>query len=190
MARLYEIPKGTDTVLLIRHIKNLKPKTCYVPKYSVLKKDRNFAIVSFQTQEDLDKACSLAARYFNSILIWSKSRSHHIKQRKEEENNTYSSASRPKNFPANRPITRENRQESDEMSLISFASTSPLSRPSTLSKSKSSAERKQKKNKGKEKAIISSETNHTTDRIIAIIIQIASRLDHIESNMEIGTNRF
>ena len=189
MARLYGIPKGTDTVLLMRHIKNLKPKTCYVPKCSVSKKDRNFAIVSFQTQEDLDKACSSAARYFNSILTWSKSRSHHIKKRKEEENNTYSSTSKPKNFLANRPITRKNRQESDEMSLISFTSTSPLSRPSTSSKSKSPTERKQKKNKGKEKAIISSETNHTTDKIIAIITQIASRLDHIESNMGIGPNR-
>ena len=81
MARLYRIPKETDTVLLIRHIKNLKPKTCYVPKCSVLKKDRNFMIVSFQTQEDLDKACSSAARYFNSILTWLKSRSHHIKKK-------------------------------------------------------------------------------------------------------------
>src|SRR5438477_4911482 len=143
----------------------------------------------FPIQKDLDKACSSAARYFNSILTWSKSRSYHIKKRKEEENNTYSSISKPKNFLANRPITRKNRQESDEMSLISFTSTSPLSRPSTSSKSKSPTERKQKKNKGKEKAIISSETNHTTDKIIAIITQIASRLDHIESNMGIGPNR-
>src|SRR5438477_4961264 len=154
-----------------------------------IKERQELCIVSFQTQEDLDKACSLAARYFNSILIWSKSRSHHIKKRKEEENNTYSSTSRPKNFLANWPITRENRQESDEMSLISSTSISPWSRPSTLSKSKSPTERKQKKNKDKEKVIISSETNHTTDRIIAIITQIASRLDHIESNMGIGPNR-
>src|SRR5438552_17158643 len=72
------------------------------------------------------------------------------------------------------------------MSLISFTSILPLSRPFTSSKLKSPTERKQKKHKGNEKAIISSETNHTTDRIIAIITQIASRLDHIESNMGIS----
>src|SRR5438477_8801661 len=115
-----------------------------------IKERQELCIVSFQTQEDLNKACSLAARYFNPILTWSKSRSHHIKKRKEEENNTYLSISRPKNFLANWPITRENRQESNEMSLISFTSTSPLSRSSTSSKPKSPTEKKQKKNKGKE----------------------------------------
>jgi hypothetical protein len=78
-ARLYGIPKATDAVLLMRSIKSLKPKTCYIPRCSISQKERNFAIISFQTQNDLNKACASAARYYNSTLTWSKSRSQHVK---------------------------------------------------------------------------------------------------------------
>ena len=186
-ARLYGIPKGTKTILLMRHIKNLKPKTCYVPKCSISKRDRNFAIVSFQTQEDLDKACSSAARYFNSILTWSKSRAHHIKKR---EDRVYLNTSKPvtqRKNQARQPTITSVKQEFDDMSVISTLSSTPM--PKSFASPKNSMERKSKRDKGKGKAEISSETNHTTDKIIAIITQIASRLDHIENNMGIYPNR-
>lgn len=71
-ARLYGLPKSTDTVLLMKSIKNLNPKTCYIPKCSISKKERKFAIVSFKSKSDLNKAYASAARYFNYKLIWSK----------------------------------------------------------------------------------------------------------------------
>src|SRR5436305_1574099 len=69
----------------MRSIKNLRPKTCYISKCSRTGKERNFAIISFQTKEELDKACSLLVRYNNFKLTWSKSRKHHIKTLGDKE---------------------------------------------------------------------------------------------------------
>ena len=99
MARLYGIPKSTNTVILMRSIKNLVPKTCYISKCSKTGKERNFAIISFQTKKELDKACTLSARYNNQRLIWSKSKVHHLntlndkEKRSLQKNNKYSQKS-------------------------------------------------------------------------------------------------
>src|SRR5271170_6529408 len=77
-AKLYGIPKSTNIVILTRSIKNLNPKTCYIPKCTISGNERNFAIISFQTKEDLNKACSSSAKYLDYTLTWSKSRTHHI----------------------------------------------------------------------------------------------------------------
>src|SRR5438552_15869138 len=62
----------------MQSIKNLRSKTCYIPKCSRIGKKKNFAIISFQTKEELDKTCTLSARYNNFRLTWSKSRKYHI----------------------------------------------------------------------------------------------------------------
>src|SRR5438552_8746204 len=78
----------------MQSIKNLRSKTCYIPKCSRIGKKKNFAIISFQTKEELDKAYTLSARYNNFRLTWSKSRKHHIeilcnKETKFSQNNKY-----------------------------------------------------------------------------------------------------
>ena len=67
-ARIYEIPKNTDTIILMRSLKNLKAKTCYISKDLSSGKVKDFAIVDFQTKEDLNKACMYLARYFDYTL--------------------------------------------------------------------------------------------------------------------------
>src|SRR5438552_18131169 len=47
--RLYGIPKQTSTVILHQELKNLKAKTCFIPKCSISGKNRSFAIISFET---------------------------------------------------------------------------------------------------------------------------------------------
>src|SRR5438876_3940726 len=84
-AWLYGIPQATNTVGLMHSIRNLKPKTCYVPKCLRTGKNRNFVIISFQIKEKLDKACILLARYSNHKLTWSKSRKHHIETLDDKE---------------------------------------------------------------------------------------------------------
>ena len=43
-----------------------------------VKKGRSFTIINFQTKEDLNKACTSTAKYFNYILTWSKSIAQYI----------------------------------------------------------------------------------------------------------------
>ena len=73
-ARLYGLPKNTNTIILTQSIKHLKPKTCFVPKCSISGKERSFAIISFQMKAELNKACSSQARYLHHKLTWSKTR--------------------------------------------------------------------------------------------------------------------
>ena len=78
MARLYGIPKHTNTVLLMKAIKNVRPKTCHIPKNSKTGKERRFTTISFQSKKDLNQACVSVARYYNSVLTWSISRTRHL----------------------------------------------------------------------------------------------------------------
>src|SRR5438552_13500396 len=71
--RLYGIPKQTSTVILYQELKNLKAKTCFISKCFVSGKNRSFAIISFEIQQELDKACASSIRYQNAKLTWSKS---------------------------------------------------------------------------------------------------------------------
>ena len=64
-ARLYGTPKATNTVILMRSIKNLSLMTCYIPKRSILGRERNFVIISFRIKEKLEKACFLSVKYIN-----------------------------------------------------------------------------------------------------------------------------
>src|SRR5438552_17753298 len=71
--RLYGIPKQTSTVILHQELKNLKVKTCFIPKCSVSGKNRSFAIISFEIQQELNKACASSIKYQNEKLTWLKS---------------------------------------------------------------------------------------------------------------------
>lgn len=126
-ARLYGIPKATNTVLLTRSIKNLKPKTCFIPKCSISKKERKFAIIGFQSQEDLNKACISAAKYYNYKLSWSKTRSTNNK----DNNNT-------KGKLEKKSRTEKEIIEMDQTSIMSISSPtlSPKSSNSSITKQK------------------------------------------------------
>jgi hypothetical protein len=200
-ARLYGIPKATNTVILMRAIKNLKPKTCYIPKCSISGKERSFAIISFQTKEDLDKACISSAKYLNHTLTWSKSRIRHnkasnINSRKTSQthnkhdqeliSDAFSSASY-NNKETNSPQKSNTGNLNSEESSV-FSISSPSIAPSTSTSTKSNNIRRSAY-KGKGKLEHNTQEDNTTDKIIAMISQIASRLDQIENNMGILPNR-
>jgi len=155
-AKLYGIPKATNTVILMRSIKNLRPKTCYVPKCSRTGKERNFAIISFQTKEELNRACISSAKYNNHKLTWSKSRAHHldILNNKEErfswKNNKYgqkliweeSSTTSSKNEQLKKNKTKERNEDSREYNNKCSDNTSSISMSSpSMSPSQSTSTR-------------------------------------------------
>jgi hypothetical protein len=72
-ARLYGIPKQASTIILAQELKHVRGKTFHIPTCSVSNKRRSFAIVSFESYQDLEKACSMSAHYNNHKLTWSKS---------------------------------------------------------------------------------------------------------------------
>ena len=61
--RLYEIPKQTSTVILFQELKHFRAKTYYILKCSIFGKNRSFTIISFELQQDLNKACTSLIRY-------------------------------------------------------------------------------------------------------------------------------
>ena len=65
--------------------------TCYIPKCSISGIERNFAIISFRTKEELEKACSSSAKYINHQLTWSKSRTQHLNTSSSQERELYQS---------------------------------------------------------------------------------------------------
>lgn len=199
-ARLYGIPKNASAVLLMRAIKNLKPKTCYIPKCSKTGKERSFAIVSFQTKKDLDKACISATRYHNSILTWSKSRTQHLQnmisihqRNRPNKTNSVISSEYMEEIQHIETNNQHNTKQitSPSISTLSFLSTTP---PASSDGNSISFKKRNKKNeKGKGKIIYSNASKdqkaNTTDKLIALISQISSRLDYIEGNMEKWCNR-
>ena len=214
MTRLYGIPQATNTVGLMHSIRNLKPKTCYIPKCSRTGKNRNFAIISFQTKEELDKACISSARYSNHRLTWSKSRKHHIETLEDKEtrflqrnNNKYIQESIWENTSTIsssdyykgekiKGINRRNkyiRADNDNNSENKIST--PTSNSYTPSINSSSSKEWYKTNvnqhKGKSKKISShdGQENNTMSKIIAMMSQIASRLEIIETNMGNLPNR-
>ena len=199
-ARLYGLPKNTDVVLLMRSIKNLKPKTCYIPKCSRTRKERSFTIVGFQTRKDLDKACISAARYFNSTLTWSKSRTQHIQSILNMSEKSYNTRS---NSEASTKYTRKTKYTTkDNLNNLNHTNSSPCptfsfltTTPPASTKDEQLTVKKIKNDKGKEKMINKEETigessgTNTTDKLISLITQISSRLNYIEENMGLRPNR-
>ena len=211
-ARLYRIPQATSTVILMHSIKNLRPKTCYIPKCSRTGKERNFAIISFQTKEELDKACTLSARYNNFRLTWSKSRKHHIeilcnKETKFSQNNKYlqesiwENASTSSSTDNNKrsKVSRSNKEHkytrgNNNTSLMDSSSTSRSSSYMCSAGPSGSKEgykiiTSQHKGKGKEIIDYNVQEANTMDKVIAMMTRIATRLEIIENNMGNIPNR-
>ena len=181
-ARLYGIPKATNTVILMRSIKNLRPKTCYVPKCSRTGKERNFAIISFQTKEELNRACTSSAKYNNHKLTWSKSRAHHldILNNKEErfswKNNKYcqksiweeSSTISSENEQSKKHKTKERNEDSREYNNKCSDDTSSISMSSpSMSPGQSTSTRETFKNRRdqyKEKEKMEEDIQETSDQ--------------------------
>ena len=207
--RLYGIPKATDTVILMRSIKNLNPKTCYIPKCSRTGKERNFAIISFQTKEELDKACISSAKYNNQRLTWSKSRTHHSNiidnengknfwnnkkyiQRSiwEESSDTTSERKWPIKFNTNKKaIQYKDNKQGNHNNIFLHPIISPSISPtaSTSTEESPNNPKNQYKGKGKQKEI--TQEDNTIDKLVAMITQMASRLETIEINMGNIPNR-
>ena len=139
VARLYGIPRGTNAVLLMRAIKNLKPKTCYIPKCSISKKERSFAIISFQTKKDLNKACASAARYYNFILTWSKSKTQHINSMTTRLENGCNYDSTKERFPKSlekihsEQSSKQNHYRRNSLSSMSTLSFMTITPPASVS---------------------------------------------------------
>ena len=216
-ARLYGIPKATNTVLLTRSIKNLKPKTCFIPKCSISKKERKFAIISFQSQEELNKACASAARYYNYTLTWSKSRAKInriqtvqepvtvFQERKDLDSHSVNtgsisdiSMSSPTLSPCGYTMTEYRSKNSnkavgrsdseDNESMFSSSESIQIVKKALVSR-KQQKEKSRKHDKNKKLLKEEMSTNLTTDRLVVLISQIAQRLDHIENNLGILPRR-
>jgi hypothetical protein len=87
--RLYGIPKQASTVILFQELKHFRAKTCYISKCSISGKNRSFAIISFESQQDLNKACTSSIRYQDTKLTWSKS----VNQEESSQLETHSNIS-------------------------------------------------------------------------------------------------
>ena len=85
--RLYGILRQASTVILFQELRHLRVKTCYIPKCSISKKNRGFAIISFKSQKELNKACNFSARYQNIKLTWSKSNGLNIAKQEKSSSN-------------------------------------------------------------------------------------------------------
>ena len=178
--RLYGLPKNTNTIILMQSLKHLNPKTCFIPRCSISGKERNFAIISFQTKKELDKACSSRSKYLNFKLTWSKSRTEHINNLSTDEQST-----------SNR-FTLFTKPQYPKKSFSSFSFSSP--NPSTTSEntpseySSHSLQKDHKKNK-RSTQHYRNEFNNTTDKLIDLISKIANRLDYLENSIGIRPNR-
>ena len=159
-ARLYGIPKQASTVVLHQELKHLKAKTCYIPKCSVSGKLRSFAIISFSSQQDLEKACFSSIRYQNIKLTWSKYES----QIDMDQSETSSNITNPKdirdktNYPyqPNQYKKTSKGKGKAKMSITSMPSDYSLSPPSQVAP----------KGKYKNKKVTLDQEENTTNKLI------------------------
>ena len=229
LTRLYGIPRQASTVILFQELKHLKAKICYIPKCSISGKNRSFAIISFESQKELNKACTSTARYQNIKLTWSKSDGPNIMSQDEMNSNTLESMfsrSNPTQISINKNKRKENQFENNDdiryknncshqyhqqnqkwkgkdkmkVSIFEgkiqnssyFSSNSPFTISSPMSiiirsikqygKRNSKGRNRQNRQKRQEES--------TTNKLIALIIQISSRLDHIENSIGTRSNCF
>jgi len=180
-ARLYGIPKNTNTVILTQSIKHLKPKTCYIPRCSISGKERGFAIVSFQNKIDLDKACTTHAKYLQFSLTWSKS---------NKTKNTYQIVTKsPNTFLSDDDITKNDYSDNKSVNL-SFSLTTPSRTTTSSNKCPQQTPRItnhrnfiKKGKKYNHTCHTNNDDEKTTSKLIELITQIATRLDLIENQM-------
>src|SRR5438552_6504578 len=184
----------------MRSIKNLRHKTCYIPKCSRTGKERNFAIISFQIKEELDKACTLSARYNNFRLTWSKSRKHHIEILCDKEikfsqrsnkylqesiwENATTSPSTDNNKRSKVSISNKEHKYTRENNSTSLMDSSSTSRSSSYmcsadpsgSKEGYKINTRQHKSKGREIMDYNNQKANTMDKVIAMMTRIVTRL--------------
>ena len=193
-SRLYGVPKQASTVVLFQELKHLKAKTCYIPKCSISGKNRNFAIISFESQQALDKASTSSIRYQNTKLTWSKA----------DKMETDYTKTHPEVFISNKDIKKENSfshhpHQYNEVSKNKGKSKAKTSTSSIIleidealagpSSPKELYKHKGSQNKGKEKVIEERPANNPIDKVMEMIAQIALRLENIEINMGNLPNR-
>lgn len=70
--RLYGIHNNTTATRIMNAIKHMKAKSIYIPQNSKTGKRRNFAIISFQDQENLEKAIKSHVELFGCKTWWSR----------------------------------------------------------------------------------------------------------------------
>ena len=72
--KIKEVPEDAQEILLLRCLRDRGAKAVYIPrKRNGQQKD--FAVVTFESQEELEKASEKPCRYNNTMLRWSKCRS-------------------------------------------------------------------------------------------------------------------
>ena len=72
--KIKEVPEDTQEILLLRCLRDRDAKAVYIPrKRNGQQKD--FVVVTFESQEELEKASEKPCRYNNTMLRWSKCRS-------------------------------------------------------------------------------------------------------------------
>lgn len=80
--RIYNIPRHTREVLLMRQLKYTKAKTIHIFK-NTNGHQREYAIVDFGSQADLDRAREYAISYYNTHLEW---KGNYSSRKQYEEN--------------------------------------------------------------------------------------------------------
>ena len=86
-ARLYGIKKEASTTRIMSNIKHTKAKSCFIPSNSLTHKRRCFAVVNFETNQDLMQALH------NSIVMDGRKLSWKTIQNKDEDDTSISSMS-------------------------------------------------------------------------------------------------
>jgi hypothetical protein len=216
-ARLYGIPKHANTIILMRSLKHLNPKTCFIPKCSLSGKKRSFAIISFQSQLDLDKACSSKTKYQAHKLEWSKSKTNiadtALSSHKYRGTTTNSLASSESDIHTSNPhfqndsimsdikMTREDNLPKGSTSQSPQTDRKPFQKKPGYNRTTTSPCRNynQKQQDYQQQSYQCSQTGlmkgsrelgaNTTDKLIALISSLASRLDGIESQLASRPNR-
>ena len=182
-ARLYGVPKQASTVVLFQELKHLKAKTCYIPKCTYSGKNRGFALISFESQQDLNKATQASARYQNIKLTWLKSNNQAKPVQTETSFTNTDSESQP--FESYCPLIFKKKNENylnKGKAKMSISTASSVSNPSY-----SEQPSQWKKSKSKKPTTVYKEG--TSDKLISLITKLATRLDNIEEKLNYLPNR-
>ncbi|CAG8792665.1 9049_t:CDS:2, partial [Gigaspora margarita] len=78
------IPRGASEVLLLCYLKNKGAKSVFIPK-NRNGNPKEFAIISFGSQKDQEKAQSRPIRYFNHIVLWQDFRNREAREMKADQ---------------------------------------------------------------------------------------------------------
>jgi hypothetical protein len=186
--RLYGINKETSATRIMSATKHLQAKTVYIPRNSKTNKKRNFAIIGFKNQENLQTALSAHVELFGHKTWWSTKDNLQLLDKKKQGEKKQNKKDKGK---AKEEFTELDPSHSENIFNINIAPTSSPETPpypSSSNKKDSKMTKKYYTQKHKDRYtknprkthINTSPTETTLSSITSVLHNIAKRLDKLE----------